>query len=293
MNAPEPTGGKNEHSEYRRDEVSLETAFDIVLQHARTERDAANIFDRALQTIVLPYHRSLSWGDRLLTLDKSVGFKTEARFRAALEIAAASKTGLTQYASPDGIIWRINTLVWAAQHALQVPGDFVECGVFQGDMSLAVCETVDLQSSQKTFYLYDSFEGLSDKYSSPEDFPEAPQLYDFMNSAYKIDGLYETVRDRFAEKPFVRVIKGVIPDVLDKVVPDAIAYLHLDLNAPIPERLALERLFDRVSPSGIVIFDDYGWLLHRKQKEVADEFVSKRGYRILEMPTGQGLLIKR
>ncbi len=274
-------------------EDSLEAAFDVILQHSRTEPNAAHIFDRVLQTIVLPYHRSFSWGDRLLTLDKSVGFKREPRFRAAIEIATTSKTGATQYASPDGIAWRINTLVWAAQHALEVPGDFVECGVFMGDMSLAVCETVDLQSAKKTFYLYDSFEGLSDQYSSPDDFPEAPQLYDFMNSAYKIDGLYETVRDRFVSKVYVRVIKGVVPDVLAETSPDTIAYLHLDMNSPMPEFLALEQLFDRVSPNGVIIFDDYGWILHRKQKDAADEFVSKRGYHILEMPTGQGLLIKR
>ena len=30
-------------------------------------------------------------------------------------------------------IWRLHTLVWAARHALKLPGDFVECGVFLVD----------------------------------------------------------------------------------------------------------------------------------------------------------------
>src|SRR5437762_527992 len=127
MSAPEHPNVKGDDFKHRQNnaKLSIEAAFDVILQYAQTERNAAQIFDRVLQEIVLPYHRSLSWGDRLLTLDKSAGFKTEARFRAAIGIATASKTGATQYASPDGIAWRINTLVWAAQHALEVPGDFV------------------------------------------------------------------------------------------------------------------------------------------------------------------------
>lgn len=69
--------------------------------------------------------------------------------------------------------------------------------------------------------------------------------------------------------------------------------MHIDMNSAAPEIGALELLFDRVAPGGIVIFDDYGWLLHAKQKEAEDRFMAERGHKILELPTGQGLLIKR
>jgi hypothetical protein len=52
-------------------------------------------------------------------------------------------------------------------------------------------------------------------------------------------------------------------------------------------------LFDRVAVGGVVIFDDYGWILHKKQKDAEDRFMSERGQEILELATGQGLLIKR
>ena len=44
---------------------------------------------------------------------------------------------------------------------------------------------------------------------------------------------------------------------------------------------------------GVIVFDDYGWKMFHKQKEAEDDFMRRRGYEILEMPTGQGLVVKR
>jgi hypothetical protein len=63
------------------------------------------------------------------------------------------------------------------------------------------------------------------------------------------------------------------------------------MNAPIAQRGALEVLFDRLSPGAVVIFDDYGWFLYHREKEVADAFFEERGHSVLELPTGQGLVI--
>ena len=57
-------------------------------------------------------------------------------------------------------------------------------------------------------------------------------------------------------------------------------------------RNTLRKLWPRVVQVGIVVFDDYGWKVFAKQKEEEDRFASEYGLSILEMPTGQGLLIK-
>ena len=205
----------------------------------------------------------------------------------------SSSTGENQYSSPDGIAWRLNTLIWAARCALEIPGDFVECGVFEGDMSWVVTEMFNLDGAQKTFYLFDTFEGFAPQYSSSADFPEAPEFLDRAHASYSRSGLCEAVQRRFSGKPYVKVTRGVVPDILRTIAPGTIAYLHLDMNSPGPEIGALDLLFDRVSPGGVIILDDYGWVLHRRQKEAEDRFMSARGYDILELPTGQGLVIKR
>lgn len=256
-----------------------------------TPAQAALVFDRVLRDTVGRYHHSVFWGDRLLTLDKSAEFRDDPAFRAALK-EADSSTGANQYDSPDGISWRYNTLIWAARTCLDLPGDFVECGVYRGDMTWMIAQTVDLQSAAKRFYLYDTFSGFDRNYSSPDDFPQGPEFFRYIDQEYKAPDIENHVRVRFQEKPYILITKGVVPDILYQVAPERIAFLHIDMNSPKAETGALEVLFDRISVGGIVIFDDYGWQQHNKQKKAIDRFMADRGQVVLELPTGQGLAVK-
>lgn len=68
--------------------------------------------------------------------------------------------------------------------------------------------------------------------------------------------------------------------------------MHLDMNNANSEIGALEMLFERMVTGAILILDDYGWLDYRSQKLAEDSWFAKSGYRVLELPTGQGLLVK-
>ena len=252
------------------------------------------MFPRRFNRLVLASrarHLSVSWGDKLLTLDKSAGFMEQEAFRSAFDSIRGSHQ-YDEYNGSDGIAWRLNTLCWAARCGASTGGDFVECGVFKGDMAWVVLCTLGIKTAPK-FFLYDSFEGFSPAYSSGEDFPKNPGFLDFANRIYRTEGLYEYVTKRFAPYQQVRVIKGFLPDTLDIESPQQIGFLHVDLNSPRAEIAVLDRLFDRVLPGGVVVFDDYGWKLFEKQKYLEDEFMRARGYEVLELPTGQGLVVKR
>jgi O-methyltransferase len=174
-------------------------------------------------------------------------------------------------------------LAWAATHALRVPGDFVECGVWRGFCSAVLADYLDFDRVEKTFYLYDTFAGIPAGYDSENH--DAPALREA--------GLYESVLERFSRYPNVRVVRGVVPDSFAVAVPERVAFLHLDMNSSKSEIAALEVLFDRLSPGGVLVFDDYGWLTYQAQQHAADAFAQSHGHRILELPTGQGLLIKQ
>lgn len=238
------------------------------------------------------HHRSVFWGDRLLTLDKAAGFYEEDKFKEC-HSQINQPQDYDQYAGPDGIAWRLNTLVWAAKCALKLPGDFVECGVFKGDMSWVITNVIDWVNLDKTFYLYDTFEGFSSEYTSQEDFPLNPNFLDFANEIYQIPNLYEQVCERFNKFLNVKIIKGVLPDSLVEESPEQIAFLHIDLNSVKPEIGVLEVLFDRIVSGGIIVFDDYGWIEYIRQKRAEDAFMGDRQYSILELPTGQGLVVKQ
>jgi O-methyltransferase len=270
---------------------NIDSLLNAICAAVTTPQAAARVLDRVLQDIVRPYHHGTFWGDRLLTLDKTAEFREDPAFQSALK-QADSSTGANQYESPDGISWRYHTLIWAAKACLHLPGDFVECGVFRGDMTWMITQTVDLQSAGKRFYLYDTFAGLDPKYSSEEDFPDSPAFFRFIDREYRSSDIETHVRRRFRDEPHVVVTKGVVPDVLHDVSPERIAFLHLDMNSPRAEQAALEFLFSRIAPGGIIIFDDYGWKQFHKQKESADRTMAERGHVILELPTGQGLVVK-
>ena len=66
----------------------------------------------------------------------------------------------------------------------------------------------------------------------------------------------------------------------------------LDMNAAAPELAAIQTFWDRIVPCGMIVFDDYGWYEHARQKNVLDEFVATKGLEIFALPSGQGLLVK-
>jgi hypothetical protein len=83
-----------------------------------------------------------------------------------------------------------------------------------------------------------------------------------------------------------------VPDSFAIAVPEKVAFLHLDLNNMEAEIGTLEILWDRIVPGGVLVLDDFGWAAYRKQFVAEITWLGERGHRILEMPTGQGLVIK-
>ena len=178
------------------------------------------------------------------------------------------------------IVWRRYILACAAHHAVQLRGDFVECGAYTGAGVKTVIDYLGGTAFPATFWLYDLFEHAEGMlhHAMPEHGPR----------------LHERVVEKFRAYPQVRIVKGNIPDVFRDRSPAAITYLHIDLNEAPAEVAALDALFDRVVAGGIVILDDYEWAgLYRPQKLREDPWFEARGYRVFPLPTGQGIVIKR
>lgn len=258
------------------------------------EGSMADFIDFVVTQLLPRDHKSLFWGDRLLTIDKSAGFLEEPAFQAAFARVLGAHR-YDQYASSVTIAWRLHTLIWAARVALTLPaGDFVECGVFKGDMAWMVGEVTGLITTGRQFHLYDFFAGFDPAQTTQEDFPELPGFLAYANAIYAADGLWDGVQARFRHTPHIHLHKGYLPDTLDRDgFPAQIAYLHIDLNVASAEIACLDRLFDRMVPGAPIVFDDYGWKVFHRQKMAADTFFQERGYHVLELPTGQGLVIKR
>lgn len=181
--------------------------------------------------------------------------------------------------------WNLNTVLWAVQEARSVEGDFVELGVFRGHTTLFAAEYVEFQAWPKSWWLCDTFEGV------PKDQLDAGwqevnrKLYDGTFS-------HQEVVDRFAAFPNIHVHKGRVPEALAEGCPEKIAFIHIDMNNTTAEIAALDALFDRISPGGIIIFDDFGWSASTAQNRAETAWFAERGLQVLALPTGQGLFRK-
>lgn len=210
--------------------------------------------------------------DNLITYAHTRGFLTDQRFVAAV-IAANPRP------EERAIAWRTHTLCWAADSAQALAGDFVECGTYRG-YSAEVLMHFTGGLPGRRLWLYDLFDptgGAGEGRRMPAHAPD----------------LAEQVRARFGSWDNVTVTKGKVPEVLAQGAPERIAFLHIDMNNADAERGALEELFHRVSPGGLIVLDDYGWGVYRTQKDSADDFMRANGASVLELPTGQGLVVKR
>ena len=189
--------------------------------------------------------------------------------------------------------WRVHVGLWAARSALRVEGDFVECGVNRGFLSSAIMHSLDWDKTGKTFYLLDTFAGIDERFVSTLE-KEGGVLN--RNKRNLDAGFYtvapESVRRNFSEWSNIKIVVGSIPETLDEVTSQKIAFLHIDLNCSPPEIATIDTLWKRMEKGGIVLLDDYAYHGYQPQKEGMDAWASCRGLPIASLPTGQGLIIK-
>ncbi|MGC1595138.1 MAG: TylF/MycF/NovP-related O-methyltransferase [Candidatus Acidiferrales bacterium] len=205
-------------------------------------------------------------------------FCNDVRFMRAYQIAR--ETGSW---NGSDLRWRVYTACWAAKHASILPGDFVECGVNRGGMSLAVMEYIDFNALNKRFFLLDTYCG----------FPESMVASASAANLHSYRECYDHVVRTF--KPFsgARVIAGSVPDTLPQVDTDKLCYLSIDMNCAEPEIEAMKFFWRKLVPGAVVLLDDYAFSnSYRPQKQAFDALAKELNFNILSLPTGQGLIVK-
>jgi hypothetical protein len=164
-----------------------------------------------------------------------------------------------------------------------VPGDFVEAGVWRGGASILLRGVLRVYGdTARCVWVADSFEGLPipDVKKYPAD--EGKPLHIYNN--------YLTVPLEIVKRNFekygqldnrVRFLKGWFKDSLPNAPIGRISLLRLDGDLYESTMDILRNLYDRVSPAGYVIVDDYGALecckaaIHdfRKQNDITEPIV--------------------
>ena len=224
--------------------------------------------------------------DGLAVSGKNLSALRDDTFDRAYERAVALNMKGWRGNVPD-IRWRTHVCCWAAQNALSLEGDFVECGVHTGLLSLTVTHFLAFEKLDRTFWLFDTFDGIPLDTVSMSEKDHAAML----NDVLYFDCFDETSRN-FSSFPNVKLVRGVLPESLADAEIDRIAYLSIDLNNADGEIATIERLWQKLSRGAIVVIDDYAFTGYEAQFRAWNAFAQKQSSMILTVPTGQGILIK-
>lgn len=173
-------------------------------------------------------------------------------------------------------------LLHLMRHALALPGDFAEFGVFRGGTALLAAEILRDARDARALHLFDSFAGMPVT-SDGEPFSQG----DFGRTSEA------AVRALVAPTGAnARFHAGFIPDTFQGVEIPRLAFAHVDVDLYQSVLDSIEFVYPRLVPGGILIFDDYGFPSCTRAREATDRAFAGRREKPIYLPTGQALVIK-
>lgn len=181
---------------------------------------------------------------------------------------------------------RVAALVEAVRYVVraQVPGAFVECGVWRGGSALAVLRTlVELGVDDRDVWLYDTFTSMpapTERDVDVHGVAAAEYHAQYAADPSVLDPAYdylplEEVRSVLLATGYpperLHLVQGLVEETVPGQAPDEIALLRLDTDYYSSTRHELEHLAPRIAARGVLLVDDYGhW---RGSRDAVDEWM--------------------
>ncbi|MCF8122406.1 MAG: TylF/MycF family methyltransferase [Desulfarculaceae bacterium] len=164
---------------------------------------------------------------------------------------------------------------------LHLEGDLAECGVYKGASAQLMCRAA--LPLGKTVHLFDSFQGLP-----------APQNAD---GSYWEQGRFATTEEDVASTleglGNYLVYAGWIPERFNQVADRSFCFVHVDVDLAQPTLDSIEFFYPRLSPGGIMLFDDHGFKSCPGARQVTEEFFAGKTEELVLLSTGQAMVMKR
>jgi O-methyltransferase len=182
---------------------------------------------------------------------------------------------------------RCYTLYQFIQYALEVRGEFAECGTYKGGTAQLIAATIQKLAPAKApaVHLFDTFSGM----------PEfAVPKRDHHRPGDHADTSLDYVKERLQRYPNIRYHPGLMPATFAEIPDGALfAFVHVDTDIYPSVRSCCETLWPRLAPGGVMLFDDYGFRSYRNAARAAvDEYFRSPTGRPIVMSTGQAFVVK-
>ena len=172
---------------------------------------------------------------------------------------------------------RLDNVQFCVEKVLEdgTKGDFIETGIWRGGTCIFMQGLLTAYgATDRTVWAADSFEGVpAPTLPQDEGFDLSPNVLPIL--AVSLDEVTELFRRYGLLDENVKFLKGWFKDTLAVAPIDQLAILRLDGDLYESTMDALVPLYDKLSPGGFVIVDDYGSC--PPCKRAIDDFRSQRG----------------
>jgi len=159
--------------------------------------------------------------------------------------------------------------------------DVAECGVFRGGMTLMMA----LQSAERRVWAFDSFEGL------PSERIPAETCYYQPGALRAEESCVQRLLAEHGVAERVLIRRGLFESTLDSPEIPTLGLAHVDCDVYSSARTCIERLYDRLAPGGIMIFDDY-FDLGGGVSTAVNELLLRTGELLYAGPVEQAFIVK-
>lgn len=163
-----------------------------------------------------------------------------------------------------------------------IPGDIAECGVYKGSSAKIISSS--FKNKNKTLYLFDSFEGLSQ--------PLVRKDGMYWKKGNLVSTLSEAKKSLKNCEMKIVFKKGWIPTRFDEVKKKRFSFVHVDVDLYEPTYESLNFFYKRINNGGVLICDDYGFETCPGATTAVDKFLENKPEKMILLSTGGGFFIK-
>ncbi len=188
---------------------------------------------------------------------------------------------------------RVAALVEAVRyvHANDIPGDFVECGVWRGGSAMAAALVLgELGDESRELWLYDTYEGMSaptaedvdvSGRAADEKFAQRQLTEDSSEWCRSpLEDVHRNLESTGYPMEKVHFVKGKVEDTIPSEMPaGAVAILRLDTDWYESTRHEMQHLYPVLEKHGVLVLDDYGYW--QGARKAVDEYFAAHGIRPL------------
>ncbi|CEO24023.1 TylF/MycF/NovP-related O-methyltransferase [Paraclostridium sordellii] len=164
---------------------------------------------------------------------------------------------------------------------VNIPGEVLEFGVYKGASIIRFATYRELLENtySRKIIGFDIF-GEFPKTDNDDDNKFIQRFEEQGGNGISKEALEDFIKHKKINN--IELIKGNVFDTLDEFLEKnkqiKISLLHLDLDVYKPTKFILEKLYERMIPGGIIVFDDYGTV--KGATDAIDEFLKEKNKKI-------------